>query len=172
MNETLAGRLFFPLHERLKGKTTFAWLDRLDVSQWWPAARLLEYQGARLQALLRFAYDHSPYYRQSFDHAGVTPAAVRDVSELRRVPMTTRDILRDRFDDLRARPYHRRVQRHTTGGSTGTPVAFLTDGLRHGFDEGVRLRAHGWFGLRPAATVSRVRTSRSTCARSRPSPTG
>jgi len=151
MNPVLVGKVLFPLHERHKGKTTFEWLRRLNVSQWWPSERLLEYQSARLRTLVRFAYDHSPYYRESFDRRGAAPAMLREVDDLRRLPTTTREILRERFDDLRARPYRRRVERLTTGGSTGAPVAFLADGLRHGFDEGARLRGHGWFGLRPGA---------------------
>jgi phenylacetate-CoA ligase len=151
MNASLVGKVLFPLHERLKGKTTFEWLRRLSVSQWWPSERLLEYQSTRLRTLLRFAYVHTPYYREAFDQYGVRLATVRGVADLHRLPMTTRDVLRERFDDLRARPYDRGVQRLTTGGSTGAPVAFLADGLRNGFDEGARLRGHGWFGVPPGA---------------------
>ena len=69
--------VLYPLHEHLKGKPTFAWLRRLEATQWLDAPRLHELQLARLREHLRFAYLHTPYYRELFDRHGIRPEAVR-----------------------------------------------------------------------------------------------
>jgi len=70
----------FPLHERLKGHETCAVRRRLEASQWWEPKRLRALQLERLQRLVAAAYDQVPYYRGRMDAAGMTPAAIRDLS--------------------------------------------------------------------------------------------
>src|SRR5262249_29647788 len=60
-------------------------------------------------------------------------------------------LLRENFDDLTATGVRlRRVQRVSTGGSTGEPVTLLVD-MSMGFAIALRHRAHRWFGLEPGA---------------------
>ena len=47
-----------------------------------------------LQEHLHHAYGHSPYYRRSFDAAGVHPAQVKCLDDLRRFPFIDKQILR------------------------------------------------------------------------------
>jgi phenylacetate-CoA ligase len=143
--------LLYPAHEWLKRKPTFAWLRRLERTQWLPWPELRDLQLRRLRAHLAWARDHAPYYREQFRAHGIDPAAIRGVEDLARIPYLTRETLRARFDDLTARARLPRVQRLTTGGSTGIPVPFLVDAERMGVADAIRLRAHGWFGLEPGA---------------------
>jgi len=151
MNETVVGRVLFPLHERLKGKPTFRWLAELERTQWLAPEQLAAYQFARLQALLTWAHERAPYYRELLEAAGLPEGKLSSPDDLRRVPFLTRDLLRARFDDLRARADLRGVQLRSSGGSTGQPVTVLVDMTRMGVEEAARLRAHRWFGLAPGA---------------------
>lgn len=148
MHPVIAGRLLFPLHEALKRKPTFAWLRRLEATQWWPADRLEAYRLARLRTLLAFAGERVPYYRELFRRHDIVPARAT-FDDLARIPPLTREVVRERFADLQARPPAGPVQRLATGGSTGVPVTVLVDMARLGFGEAARLRAHRWFGLEP-----------------------
>ena len=49
-----------------------------------------------LKAHLQHAYDGSPYYRASFDTAGVHPGQVSSLDDLRRFPFIDKHALRDR----------------------------------------------------------------------------
>jgi phenylacetate-CoA ligase len=149
MHPLLVRAVVYPLHERLKGKETFPWLRRLEASQWWTPSRLAAAQLERLRAHLAWAYDRVPYYRGLFDEHGIRPAAIQSFEDFRRVPFLTREILRARGDDLRARARLRGVQRLATGGSTGAPVSLLIDAERMGVGDGIRLRAQRWFGAEP-----------------------
>lgn len=149
MHPLLVRRLVYPLHERVKGKATFAWLDRVERTQWLEPGRLRALQLARLREHLAFARDHVPYYRQLFAEHGIRPEQIESLDDFRRVPALTRDVLRTRFEELRAAGRRRGVQRLATGGSTGAPVSVLIDPERMAIGDAFRLRAHRWFGVEP-----------------------
>lgn len=149
MNERIVARHLFPLHERLKGKPTFRFLAELEATQWLPARRLEEYRLRRLRRFLEFVHAHVPYWRALFDEHAVRPRDVHSFEDLGRLPFLTREILKTRFEDLRARAALPGVHPRSSGGSTGTPVTVLVDMERMGMGEAGRLRAHRWFGVEP-----------------------
>lgn len=108
-----------------------------------------------LQKHLHHAYHHSPYYRASFDAAGVHPEEVRSLDDIRRFPFINKQTLRDRqlavppFGDLVAVPERDIVYISASSGSTGVPTASpfsATD-----FDEWIDYEARQFWssGLRP-----------------------
>ena len=82
-----------------------------------------------LQRHLSHAYHGSPYYRASFDAAGVHPDQVKSLDDIRRFPFITKQTLRDRqiavspFGDLVAVPERDIVYISASSGSTGIPTA-------------------------------------------------
>jgi phenylacetate-CoA ligase len=151
VNERLVRRVLYPLHEQLKRKPTFRRLEELEHTQWLSPERLAEYQFTRLQRLLEFAYTHVPYYRAILDKHGLAAGHLESPDDLRRIPFLTRELVRTRFDDLRARASLPRVHQRSSGGSTGAPVTVLVDMGRMGFGEAARLRAQRWFGVNVGA---------------------
>lgn len=148
MHPTLVNRVVFPLHERLKGKRTHAWLRELERSQWLPPERLCELQFLRLRGLLEFAYREVPYYTRLLDDHEVQPWRITSPEDVTRIPFLTKEIIRKRFDDLQ--PTRARVGRRvpmSSGGSTGSPVTVMVDMGRMAFTDAARLRAHRWFGV-------------------------
>ena len=149
MNPRLVGRVLFPIHERLKGKPTFRWLPELERTQWLPPAALREYQFRRMHRLVEWAYAQVPYYRALLDEQGLPPGRIQTYDDFHRIPYLTREHLKNRFDDLRARAKLGGVHARSSGGSTGSPVTVLVDMERMGIQEAARLRAHRWFGVEP-----------------------
>ena len=82
-----------------------------------------------LQQHLQHAYDHSPYYRASFDAAGVHPDQVKSLDDIRRFPFIDKQVLRERqqalppFGDLVAVAERDIVYISASSGSTGVPTA-------------------------------------------------
>ncbi len=151
MNSSLVRHVLFPLHERLKRKPTFRWLAELERTQWLSPKSLAEYQFARLRRLVEFAYANVPYYRATLDEHGVPPQRLQSPHDLRDFPLLTKELIRTRFDDLRAHASLPNVHRRSSGGSTGSPVTVLVDMNRMGIAEAGRLRAHRWFHVEPGA---------------------
>ena len=108
-----------------------------------------------LQKHLLHAYTHSPYYRASFDAAGVHPEEVRSLDDIRRFPFINKQTLRDRqlavppFGDLVAVPERDIVYISASSGSTGVPTASPFSSTD--FDEWIDYEARQFWssGLRP-----------------------
>jgi phenylacetate-CoA ligase len=108
-----------------------------------------------LKAHLQHAYNGSPYYRASFDAAGVHPGQVSSLDDLRRFPFIDKHALRDRqlavppLGDLVAVPERDVVYLSASSGSTGVPTASpFTAG---DFDDWIDYEARQFWssGLRP-----------------------
>jgi len=82
-----------------------------------------------LQEHLAHAYQNSPYYRASFDAAGVHPDQVKSLDDIQCFPFIDKQILRERqlavlpFGDLVAVPERDIVYISASSGSTGVPTA-------------------------------------------------
>lgn len=108
-----------------------------------------------LKSHLQHAYDNSPYYRDSFDAAGVHPAQVESLADIRRFPFIDKKVLRDRqtavppFGDLVAVPERDIVYISASSGSTGVPTA--SPFTAQDFDEWIDYEARQFWssGLRP-----------------------
>ncbi|GAA4891656.1 phenylacetate--CoA ligase [Streptomyces coeruleoprunus] len=94
------------------------------------AGELADLQLRRLRRTLRHAYDNVPFYRKSFDAAGVTPDDCRSLADLAHFPFTTKADLRDHYPlGLCAVPDDRVRRIHASSGTTGRPTLVpYTDG--------------------------------------------
>lgn len=86
----------------------------------------------RLKWSLRHAYDNVPFYKQSFDDAGVHPDDLQDLSDLSRFPFTVKTNLRDNYPfGMFAVPRDQVARIHASSGTTGQPtvVGYTKDDL-------------------------------------------
>ncbi|MBI5442767.1 MAG: phenylacetate--CoA ligase [Deltaproteobacteria bacterium] len=73
-----------------------------------------------LQWTVAHAYGGSPFYRERFEGAGVTPDRIRSLDDLRRLPFTTAADLREGYPfPLRSVPFRDLVRIHSSSGTTG-----------------------------------------------------
>ncbi|MGH7325216.1 MAG: phenylacetate--CoA ligase family protein [Candidatus Rokuibacteriota bacterium] len=120
---------------------------------------LRRFQEERLRAQVAHAYAQSPFYRRKLDAAGVAPADVRTVEDLRRLPFTTKDELKQDqaehplWGTLLAVPFEQCLRVHMTSATTGRPLAFLdTKDDWYGFYHSYA-RSLWAFGVRPPDMV-------------------
>ncbi|MFJ5032217.1 phenylacetate--CoA ligase PaaK [Streptomyces sp. NPDC088560] len=121
--------------------------DLLDAGERLGLDELRALQLERLRASLRHAYDHVPFYRESFDKAGVHPEDCRSLADLTRFPFTTKADLREHYPyGMFAVPRERIRRLHASSGTTGLPtvVGYTDDDLSMWADMVARsLRAAG-----------------------------
>lgn len=87
---------------------------------------IIDIQNKKLQKLIRFCYENIKYYKELFDEYHIKPDEIRAVSDLVKIPILTKDELRNRFWDFL--PHELPVSRVSrTSGSTGIPVCILSD---------------------------------------------
>lgn len=88
-----------------------------------PRDRLRALQDERLRAIVAYVYERVPFYRESFDEAGIRPANIRSVDDLTRLPFTRKEHLRDHYPfGLLAVPRERLARVHASSGTTGKPT--------------------------------------------------
>lgn len=77
----------------------------------------------RLKWSLKHAYENVPFYRQSFDKAGVHPNDIQSLEDLAKLPFTTKADLRDNYPyGMFATPMSEIVRIHASSGTTGQPT--------------------------------------------------
>lgn len=106
-----------------------------------------EAQWQTLQSVLQHAYTTTRFYRQRFEEAGLTPAAIRSPLDLRQLPVLTRDDIRSRQEDLCSSAFERAAMiESATGGTTDTPVTLLRSPECMRQRTAVQLRFNAWAG--------------------------
>jgi len=81
---------------------------------------LRAHQLAGLKWTVRHAFEGSSFYRAHLDAAGVSPADIRDLADLQKLPLTTGEDLRDGYPfPFRAVPFEQIVRIHASSGTTG-----------------------------------------------------
>ncbi|WP_347755490.1 phenylacetate--CoA ligase PaaK [Agrococcus sp. ProA11] len=89
-------------------------------------------QLTRLQETVRHAYANVPTYTRKLDEAGVHPDDIRELSDLQRLPFTTKEDLRQSYPfGMFAVPMAQVARIHASSGTTGRPtvVGYTKDDL-------------------------------------------
>lgn len=135
----------FPVHERLKKHSTVAVKNAMEQSQWWSPQQLRDLQLERLQALLKYADNHIPYYQRLFAECDFD-AKFHDLSDLQKLPFLTKKEIRQHLEDFKA-PGATDLARFNTGGSSGEPLVFFIGNERVSHDVAAKWRATRWWDV-------------------------
>ena len=101
------------------GMTMF-WNEEFETL---PRAAIESLQLKRLQNVVQKAYASVPFYRESFARTKVTPEAIKTLDDLRRLPFTLKQDMRDNYPyGLFAVPLEEIVRIHASSGTTGKPT--------------------------------------------------
>jgi len=88
-----------------------------------PREALESLQAYRLRKTAERVYATVPFYKESFDRAKVHPSQIKSVDDLKRLPFTCKEDLRDNYPfELFTLPLHEVVRIHASSGTTGKPT--------------------------------------------------
>ena len=88
-----------------------------------PLQRLREVQFVRLKAMVQRAYDRVPLFRRRMDERKLTPADLKTLDDIVKLPFTTKTDLRDTYPfGLFASPLSEVARFHASSGTTGKPI--------------------------------------------------
>ncbi len=146
--------IFLPVFDSAKGLKFGKYLSELEKSQWWSTSDLLAMQDEKLHKLIEHAYQNVPYYREVMDQNKLRPNDIRKSDDLQKLPILTREIVRLRAEDLRARDNHFRKSRiKSTGGTTGEPLQYLIDWDSWSHITACRYRGQSFAGYYPGEKI-------------------
>jgi len=123
-------------------------LDDLVEMDFWDRDAIRIFQDTKLLALLHRAYNNSRYYRELFDEAGLQLETIQSAEDIYRIPILTKEIVRERSIDLLTEEPRRDWWRGHTSGTTGSPLSVWYDRETCVVTNAVDARHKRWTGMR------------------------
>ena len=106
--------------------------------------KLEELHLQRFRERMQYVYERSPMYRRKYDEAGIKPSDLRSLDDIRQVPFTVKEELRESqaqhppWGDFPCIPPEEGVRVFQTTGTTGIPVKVLlnkADWYKHFYEQ-------------------------------------
>lgn len=145
----VVGRITEPVWDLYEGSVRLRTFRQLARSQFDAPEALASRRQQRLGALVRHAADQSPFHARRLRAAGIDPSGVRDIADLRELPLLTKADIRGEIGDILARNHRREeLVPAKTGGSTGTALHVYCDRRGVELRSGAALLADTWSGWR------------------------
>lgn len=121
---------------------------RLKRTDWYSEEQLMNLQNEKLKRLIHHCYMNVPYYTKLFDKLNLKPEDIKCRADLAKLPILTKQIIRDNYDDMISLDVsQRKAHKETSGGSTGIPLNFMTDKATWGIRWSSSFRAWEWYGF-------------------------
>ena len=136
-----------------------------DQPYWFPRRETMseaEREAAILQRIgevMRYAWDRAPFYRRKWSEAGIHPDAIRTLRDFERVPVVTKQELREvqerhePFGDYLCVDDSEVAHVHGTSGTTGRPTAFGISAADWRAIANAHARVMWGMGLRPSDAI-------------------
>lgn len=147
MYKKLVKNLIFPLHEKILGRDTYAFLERLEKEQYDPETDLEQLKFIKLKELLLHAEQNIPFYTRRFEKAGFRPEKMKTIEDFKSLPLLSKEEIRKHLDKMKWTQAPGGLQRYNTGGSSGKPLVFYFDRRRQAYDAAARALTHRWWGI-------------------------
>jgi len=85
-----------------------------------PRRELKELQLSKLKKMMGYVYENVPFYRKKFDSIGLKPESIKTLDDIKNIPFTSKDDLRDNYPfQLFATPMSEIIRIHASSGTTG-----------------------------------------------------
>lgn len=110
------------------GKKYFSLAEEFKLNESLSYSELEEYQDIKIKSLIIHAYEHVPYYNDIMRKLKLRPQDIERVKDLRKLPILSRQDIKNNFKRLQADNIPKYKIRHGhTSGTTGSPLNFLWD---------------------------------------------
>ena len=110
----------------IKNKIFLKQYELLERADGMSEQEISEFQMDELKKVLVHAYRHTAYYRELMDSCDFNPEAVRSPDDLKRLPVLTKELLKENYENLQADDINNFYDVRT-GGTTGEPTHVLME---------------------------------------------
>lgn len=145
LSSKIVKNIIAPLWAKYEGTSYMRHLEVLEQTQYSTRSEIEGKQLELLGALVDHAYHNVPYYRMIFDSQGGSPGKIQSFDDFAKIPILTKEIIRDRQNELLARNIsHNNLLWKKTSGSTGMPLSFAIDLASKDFKRAATIRHNRW----------------------------
>ena len=151
MYSKIIKNIIFPVYQmklpREDRYTTY--INSLEKTQWWSYSEIEKLQLKRLKNLMKHAKDNVPFYNKMFKKFNFKPEDIKNINDLNKLPILTKEIINNNFNDLYARNYPKeKFILSSTGGSTAAPMKFYIDNKWEACSMAAAHRSWSWAGYK------------------------
>lgn len=137
----------FNLKINLMRKRAATQFKQLCLNEKKPLGQLLAEQEEAKRKLVTYAFNEVPFYQQHYRSAGFELGDMEQGGWFEKLPIITKDHLRNSFEDFTLPELKQYRKISTTGGSTGVPTKCGYDGRIT--EEVYSWRLQSWYGVHP-----------------------
>ena len=106
-----------------KGRT----MDKL-LSKYMEIDESMDQSFAKFKALVNYAYEHVPYYRNTWNSIGISPEDITFYSDIEKLPIIDKHTVIKHFEEFISDEADvSKLTKHSTGGSSGLNLTLLYD---------------------------------------------
>jgi phenylacetate-CoA ligase len=94
---------------------------------------LKNHQSERLKELVKYTYQNCPAYKNKFDEAGIMPSDIKTIDDIKKLPFTTKDDMRNNYPfGLFSKSLDNVQEIHASSGTTGnlTVVGYTKEDIK------------------------------------------
>ncbi|WOH36640.1 phenylacetate--CoA ligase family protein [Thalassotalea fonticola] len=142
--EKLFKSCLFPVYEKLHGRNTTTLLKAAQQRLNGDLQHLKFFQLAQLKKLLSFCQQQVPYYQKQWQQLGFNPQDVNSIDDLQQLPVLTKQLVSEHYDELIPSTKRETNIKKSTGGSTGRPFHFELDKYSDETRQAIMWRGYGW----------------------------
>lgn len=96
------------------------WNEKMECAS---GKNLKNLQSERLSETVHYLYKHNPVYKTKLEQFGITPADIKSIDDIVKLPFTTKDDMRDNYPfKLLSQPLKNIQEIHVSSGTTGNPT--------------------------------------------------
>ena len=149
--------MFEKLQKKLMNVYIFLYLPGMKKHYPKDFPKAMDLQEKRVRALVKRAYE-VPFYRERFERAGIRPEDIRTGEDLVKLPMLTKDELREWMSEESRKEKYKNWIADTTSGSTGKPLTILFSPREKAYMKANWMRVMMCTGYNPffGKTMSRI----------------
>lgn len=126
------------------------YMNSLRRHDHWSSRKLLEYQNRQLRYVVKYAFDHVPFYRAKIKEAGLKPEDIRTIKDLSKLPLITKDDIKKNYRNVISDEFDiHKLKSCRTSGSTGEPLFFYLTKSEDEYRKAKHLRANIRCGQQP-----------------------
>ena len=148
LKTALLRQLILPLGDRIFGQRMMARLIFLEKAQYWPQEKILAAQSKALQDLIHITYQDVPFYHKLLEKAGIKPEDIQSPVDLHKLPVVTKDMLREGYPEQSTRSTGQKTYQASTSGSTGKNFYVMEDAFTAGWYRASFMLSLEWAGWR------------------------
>lgn len=148
----LVNKLLFVLGARFRNPSLLKKYQELKKTEFSSKSDLRKLQFDRLKAILVFAYNYSPFYRNSFKQANFNPLLhFRNLDDISLIPIISKAELLESNSGIHTTELYnfRKLFKAETSGSTGQSLGFQKDEEWDSYHRASIYRGMSWYGVEP-----------------------